>query len=159
MLGAARGDLADEDNAAFSCARASFSSPGMLGLLCRTCHVRHVFSRGRCSGRASHTASLWLDLAEGRLRLDRLGRNGAEEIKAHPFFAGVDWDSLRKIDAPFKPQLKSMVDTSYFPTDELENVPDAPAVAAAAQQQGTLAPPAAGEETGLPFIGYTYKRL
>jgi uncharacterized protein (DUF736 family) len=27
-------------------------------------------------GRASHTASLWLDLAGGRLRLDRLGRNG-----------------------------------------------------------------------------------
>jgi hypothetical protein len=77
MLGAARGDLADEDNAAFSCARVSFSSPGMLGLLCSTCHVHHVFSRGRCSGRASHAASLWLDLAEGRLRLDRLGRNGA----------------------------------------------------------------------------------
>jgi len=28
-------------------------------------------------GRASHTASLWLDLAKGRLRLDRLSRNGA----------------------------------------------------------------------------------
>jgi len=91
----------------------------------------------------------------------RIGRHGAEEIKAHPFFAGVDWDSLRKIEAPFKPQLKSMVDTSYFPTDELENVPDAPAVAAmrAAQQQGTVAAPGPGEETGLPFIGYTYKRL
>ncbi|EWC48446.1 serine kinase CBK1 [Drechslerella stenobrocha 248] len=90
----------------------------------------------------------------------RLGRNGAEEIKAHPFFAGVDWNSLRNIDAPFKPQLKSMTDTTYFPTDDLENVPDAPAVAAmrAAQQQG-LQPPGPGEETGLPFIGYTYKRF
>ena len=57
----------------------------MLGLLCRTCHVRHVFSRGRCSGRASHAASLWLDLAEGRLRLDRLGRNGAGST----FFPGL----------------------------------------------------------------------
>jgi hypothetical protein len=28
-------------------------------------------------GRASHTASLRLDLAKGRLRLDRLSRNGA----------------------------------------------------------------------------------
>jgi hypothetical protein len=26
--------------------------------------------------RADHTASSWLDLAEGRLRLDRLSRNG-----------------------------------------------------------------------------------
>ncbi|KAL7270254.1 Serine/threonine-protein kinase [Rhizina undulata] len=90
----------------------------------------------------------------------RLGRGGAEEIKAHPFFAGVDWDSLRKIEAPFKPNLSSITDTSYFPTDELENVPDAPAVAAmrAAQNQPNQ-PLAIGEETGLPFIGYTYKRF
>ena len=26
----------------------------------------------------------------------RLGRGGAEEIKAHPFFNGVDWDTLRE---------------------------------------------------------------
>jgi uncharacterized protein (DUF736 family) len=38
--------------------------------------VRHLFSRGCCSVHAIHTASLWLDLAEGRLRLDRLCRNG-----------------------------------------------------------------------------------
>ncbi|KAK6531445.1 Serine/threonine-protein kinase [Arthrobotrys megalospora] len=91
----------------------------------------------------------------------RLGRHGAEEIKRHPFFNGVDWNTLRQIDAPFKPQLKSMTDTTYFPTDDLENVPDAPAVAAmrAAQAQGSLQPPGPGEETGLPFIGYTYRRF
>ncbi|EPS36700.1 hypothetical protein H072_9738 [Dactylellina haptotyla CBS 200.50] len=90
----------------------------------------------------------------------RLGRGGAEEIKRHPFFHGVDWNTLRQVDAPFKPQLKSMTDTTYFPTDDLENVPDAPAVAAmrAAQAQGNMQP-GPGEETGLPFIGYTYKRF
>src|SRR6266567_1084020 len=77
MLGAARGDLAEEDDDAFSYASVSFSSPGMPGILCRPCEVRHVFSQRRCSGRASHAAALWLDLAEGRLRLDRLSRNGA----------------------------------------------------------------------------------
>jgi len=77
MLGAARRDLAEEYEADFSCARVSFSSPGMPGLLCRPGNVRHVCSQRRCSGRASHAASLWLDLAEGRLRLDRLSRNGA----------------------------------------------------------------------------------
>lgn len=91
-----------------------------------------------------------------------MGRNGADEIKAHPFFAGVDWNTLRDIEAPFKPQLQSITDTSYFPTDELENVPDAPAVAAMmAQQQSNAAglpEPQAGD-SGLPFIGYTYKRL
>lgn len=45
----------------------------------------------------------------------RLGRHGADEIKAHPFFDGVDWDSLRKIEAPFKPNLSSITDTSYVP--------------------------------------------
>ncbi len=26
----------------------------------------------------------------------RLGRNGADEIKSHPFFDSVDWDNLRQ---------------------------------------------------------------
>jgi serine/threonine protein kinase len=34
----------------------------------------------------------------------RLGRNGIEEIKAHPWFAGVDWDNLRNAAAPFIPE-------------------------------------------------------
>lgn len=42
----------------------------------------------------------------------RLGKHGADEIKAHPFFRGVDWDSLRSITAPFKPNLSSITDTS-----------------------------------------------
>ena len=88
----------------------------------------------------------------------RIGRHGADEIKLHPFFAGVDWDSLRSIDAPFKPQLKSITDTSYFPTDELENIPDAPAVAAVRAHEESGAP-FSSDDTGLPFIGYTYKRL
>jgi len=27
---------------------------------------------------------------------ERLGRNGAEEIKAHPFFDKVDWDKMHR---------------------------------------------------------------
>ena len=49
---------------------------------------------------------------------NRLGRNGAQEIREHPFFTGVDWNSIRNIDAPFVPHLKSVTDTSYFPTEE-----------------------------------------
>jgi hypothetical protein len=30
----------------------------------------------------------------------RLGRNGADEVKAHPFFNGFDWSNLRKRKAP-----------------------------------------------------------
>lgn len=45
-----------------------------------------------------------------------------EELKEHPFFYGVDWESIRRIDAPFVPRLQSVTDTSYFPTDELDQV-------------------------------------
>ena len=45
---------------------------------------------------------------------DRLGLKGAEEIKKHPFFRGVDWDNIRNIKAPFIPKLRSEYDTSYF---------------------------------------------
>ena len=44
----------------------------------------------------------------------RVGRNSADEVKSHPFFAGVDWSTIRNIEAPFVPHLKSTVDTSYF---------------------------------------------
>lgn len=55
----------------------------------------------------------------------RLGRNGAQEIKAHPFFYGVNWDRIRSQPSPHVPQLRSITDTSYFPTEDLEAVPDA----------------------------------
>ncbi|KAI9663361.1 MAG: Serine/threonine-protein kinase [Alyxoria varia] len=47
----------------------------------------------------------------------RLGANSdAEELKAHPFFADIDWDALAKknVVPPFKPRLKSELDTSNF---------------------------------------------
>ena len=47
----------------------------------------------------------------------RLGLYGADEIKAHPFFRGIDWQSIRSEAAPFQPELKSITDTKYFPSD------------------------------------------
>lgn len=47
----------------------------------------------------------------------RLGAIGdAEELKAHPFFADIDWDALGKknLVPPFKPKLKSELDVSNF---------------------------------------------
>ena len=47
----------------------------------------------------------------------RLGANGdAEELKNHPFFDDIDWDALTKkmVVPPFKPKLKSVLDTSNF---------------------------------------------
>ena len=48
-----------------------------------------------------------------------------KEIQAHPFFRGVSWETLLQQRAPFTPTLKSITDTSYFPMEDLEDVPEA----------------------------------
>ena len=55
------------------------------------------------------------------------GRAGVEEIRAHSLFQGVDWNMLRMQSAPRPPTLKSVTDTSYFPTEEYADVPEVPA--------------------------------
>ena len=35
----------------------------------------------------------------------RLGRNGSEEIMAHPFFDSVEWDKLRDLTPPYIPTI------------------------------------------------------
>lgn len=65
-----------------------------------------------------------------------------EQIKHHPFFYGVNWNQIRQIDAPFIPRLKSITDTSYFPTDELEQVPEEP-----------VSSDSAGANKDLAFLG------
>lgn len=65
-----------------------------------------------------------------------------EQMKKHYFFYGVDWESIRQIDAPFVPHLRSVTDTSYFPTDEIDQGAD----------NGPANPEAAGKD--LAFLGY-----
>uniref|UniRef100_A0A8C1TE62 Rho-associated protein kinase 2 n=1 Tax=Cyprinus carpio TaxID=7962 RepID=A0A8C1TE62_CYPCA len=50
----------------------------------------------------------------------RLGRNGVEEIKRHPFFKNDQWtfSTIRETAAPVVPELSSDIDTSNF--DEIE---------------------------------------
>ena len=53
------------------------------------------------------------DLIKSLLRngKTRLGVNGANEIKFHPFFEGVKWKTLRQEKPPFIPILKNEYDT------------------------------------------------
>ncbi|KAE9967488.1 hypothetical protein BLS_006343 [Venturia inaequalis] len=51
----------------------------------------------------------------------RLGANieekfesGGAEIRSHPWFSGVNWDSLRETEASFVPELGDIEDTEYF---------------------------------------------
>ena len=49
----------------------------------------------------------------------RLGANGADEIKAHPFFKGIKWNRIKEtLTPPFIPELANNYDTKYF--DEFE---------------------------------------
>ena len=49
----------------------------------------------------------------------RLGRNGAEEIKRHPYFKNIDWQHIKEtLIPPFIPELSGPYDTTYF--DEYE---------------------------------------
>lgn len=45
---------------------------------------------------------------------DRLGTGGAQEVKEHLYFSGLDWNSLLRQKAEFVPQLEHDEDTSYF---------------------------------------------
>ncbi|CAK7273850.1 rim15, signal transduction response regulator [Sporothrix epigloea] len=68
---------------------------------------------------------------------NRLGANinekfasGGEEVRSHPWFEGVNWDTLLQDEAQFVPQLENPEDTEYFDargatlqsfTDEIED--------------------------------------
>lgn len=41
-------------------------------------------------------------------------RFSAEEVKAHRFFSGLDWGTVRDQPAPFIPKPSDTTDTSYF---------------------------------------------
>lgn len=87
----------------------------------------------------------------------RIGRESAAEIKAHPFFAGIDWDNIRECEPPFVPQLRSIIDTAYFPTEDLEQVPQG--VAPPESQASDSAGLDGGDKKDLAFVGYTYSRF
>jgi serine/threonine kinase 38 len=78
---------------------------------------------------------------------ERLGVNGVEEIKAHPFFAGVDWKRIREKKAPNVPELKSEIDTSNFDHFDEEE----PLYTEDSKNRKN-------SRKNVNFIGYTFKR-
>ncbi|KAK2961267.1 putative serine/threonine protein kinase [Blattamonas nauphoetae] len=72
--------------------------------------------------------------------------SGADEIKAHPFFKGIDWNNLRALKPPYVPTVTNDVDTRNF--DQFEEQPheEAEQLDWKARQQDPS------------FAGYTYKR-
>ncbi|KAG0257777.1 Serine/threonine-protein kinase MRCK alpha [Mortierella polycephala] len=89
---------------------------------------------------------------------NRLGKNGVEEIKAHPFFKGVDWDNIRKAVPPFLPIIETPDDTSNFRFDD-----DHDGIDETMQDKQSTVVDYRGnllrrfEGYNLAFIGYTYQ--
>ncbi|KAI9264191.1 hypothetical protein BDA99DRAFT_536917 [Phascolomyces articulosus] len=57
------------------------------------------------------------DFMERLMTLDpekRLGANGSDEVKYHPFFKSINWDTLLTESPAFVPQPADMEDTDYF---------------------------------------------
>ena len=73
----------------------------------------------------------------------RLGKNGSEEIKNHPFFKGVNWKKIKDMKPPFIPKLKNDYDTRYFEKFQ-EKEPFYPDLSFRKKKDPE-------------FIGYTYK--
>ncbi|XP_036374592.1 rho-associated protein kinase 1 isoform X2 [Megalops cyprinoides] len=77
----------------------------------------------------------------------RLGRNGVDEIKRHPFFKNDQWtwENIRETAAPVVPELSSDIDTSNF--DDIEEDRG---------DEETFPIPKAFVGNQLPFVGFTY---
>ncbi|XP_043602533.1 serine/threonine-protein kinase Genghis Khan isoform X2 [Bombus pyrosoma] len=77
----------------------------------------------------------------------RLGQNGIDDFKKHPWFEGVNWETLRDSTAPYIPEVSSPTDTSNFDVDDTD------------VRSSDAVPPAANSAFSalhLPFVGFTF---
>lgn len=79
---------------------------------------------------------------------DRIGKNGLDDFRNHPWFVGIDWDTLRDGQAPYVPDVKSPTDTSNFDVDDTD-----------VKLLSEAVPPSSNPAFSghhLPFVGFTF---
>ncbi|KAG5002518.1 hypothetical protein AAZX31_10G005900 [Glycine max] len=82
----------------------------------------------------------------------RLGTKGADEIKAHPWFKGVEWDKLYQMKAAFIPEVNDELDTQNFEKFEEADKQTVPSSKAGPWRK--MLP-----SKDINFVGYTYKNF
>ncbi|KAL7113119.1 hypothetical protein ACP275_04G044000 [Erythranthe tilingii] len=83
----------------------------------------------------------------------RLGSKGAGELKAHPWFNGVDWDNIYHMDAAFIPEVKDELDTQNFEKFEESEHHHAQTSSKSGPWRKMLS------SKDINFVGYTYKNF
>ncbi|BAT94788.1 hypothetical protein LR48_Vigan02g171900 [Vigna angularis] len=82
----------------------------------------------------------------------RLGTKGADEIKAHPWFKGIEWDKLYQMKAAFIPEVNDELDTQNFEKfEEVDNQTQP------SSKSGPWRKMLSSKDVN--FVGYTYKNF
>jgi len=92
-----------------------------------------------------------------RLCCSQKKRLNIHQMKQHPFFEGIDWETIRTQKAPFVPVLSGPEDVSNFEVcdaSEEEPVDKVYVEPKQQQQQGAIKK---FSQTDIPFIGFTFK--
>ncbi|XP_009800476.1 uncharacterized protein LOC107801394 [Nicotiana tabacum] len=82
----------------------------------------------------------------------RLGSNGADQIKVHPWFKGIDWDRIYHMDAAFIPEVNDELDTQNF-----EKFEESESHSQSASRSGPWRKMLSSKD--INFVGYTYKNF
>ncbi|KAL9992038.1 putative protein kinase AGC-NDR family [Helianthus debilis subsp. tardiflorus] len=82
----------------------------------------------------------------------RLGTKGAHEIKAHPWFKGIQWEKLYQMEAAFIPEVNGELDTQNFEKFE-EGENQIPSSTKSGPWRKMLS------SKDVNFMGYTYKNF
>ncbi|XP_051128027.1 uncharacterized protein LOC127249326 [Andrographis paniculata] len=82
----------------------------------------------------------------------RLGTRGAGEIKAHPWFNGIEWDKLYQMKAAFIPEVNGELDTQNF-----EKFEESESQVASSTKSGPWRKMLSSKDVN--FMGYTYKNF